>query len=507
MSTSCNRGEPPHQRPTMNRLFLKLGGTILALLLVVGTAYVVVTSYISEDYISEVNQQLYGGIAEHTVSEVKPLVNGQVDTSQIQAIMHSMMIINPSVEVYLLEPDGDIITYVAPYKRVQLEKVALSPIKEFIAADPTDRPLIKGDDPRNPEKSNIFSAAEIRDSTGKLEGYAYIILSGEEQASVTGTLASSYILKLGMNLFFLSLFLAFLVSLLAIRYLTRNLRRIETAVHRFQEGDYEARIDTDNRGEFAVVGNTFNAMANRISANINEMKSLDQLRRELIANISHDLRTPLAIIQGFVETLLMKNDTMPATDRQRHLNTIFNGSERLSALISQLFEYSKLEAKQIEPQKEAFSVGELAQDVAHKFSVLAKDKNISIEVDRPADLPRIFADLGLVERVLQNLMDNALKFTPAGGKVTISMAADRHNVKISVVDTGPGIPEADLPFLFDRYRKGARTSTGKNVGAGLGLAIVKKILELHDQSIEIKSRLKEGTSFIFELPQQPAIAQ
>ncbi|WP_020571098.1 sensor histidine kinase [Neolewinella persica] len=488
----------------MNRLFLKLGGIILALLLVVGTAYVVVTSYISEDYIAEVNQQLYGGIAEHTVSEVKPLVNGQVDTSQIQEIMHSMMVINPSVEVYLLEPNGDIITYVAPYKRVQLERVDLRPVKAFIAADPADRPLIKGDDPRHPEKSNIFSAAEIRNSTGKLEGYAYIILSGEEQASVTGPLASSYMLKLGKNLFFLSLLVAFLMSLLAIRYLTRNLRRIETAVQRFQEGDYEARIDTDNRGEFAVVSNTFNAMASRINANINEMKSLDQLRRELIANISHDLRTPLAIIQGFVETLIMKNDTMPPPDRERHLTTIFNSSERLSSLISQLFEYSKLEAKQIEPQKEAFSVGELVQDIAQKFSVLAKDKNIAIEVERPADLPRIFADLGLVERVLQNLMDNALKFTPVGGKVTISMAADRHNVKISVVDTGPGIPEADLPFLFDRYRKGARTSSGKNVGAGLGLAIVKKILELHDQSIEIKSRVKEGTSFIFELPQQSA---
>jgi signal transduction histidine kinase len=488
----------------MNRLFLKLGGIILALLLIVGTAFVVVISYISDDYIAEVNQQLYGCIAEHTVAEVKPLVNGQVDTSQIKEIIHSMMIINPSVEVYLLEPNGKIITYVAPSKRVQLERVDLNPVKEFIAAEPATRPLIKGDDPRHPGKPNIFSAAEILDSTGRLEGYAYIILSGDEQASVAGPLASSYILKLGINIFSLSLLLAFLMSLVAIRYLTRNLRRIETAVHRFQEGDYEARIDTDNRGEFAVVGNTFNAMADRIYANINEMKSLDQLRRELIANISHDLRTPLAIIQGFVETLIMKNETMAGADRVRHLNTIFNSSERLSGLISQLFEYAKLEAKQIEPLKEAFSVDELAQDVAHKFSVLAKDKDITIEVERPANLPRIFADLGLVERVLQNLMDNALKFTPSGGKVTIRMEADRHTVKISVVDTGPGIPEADLPFLFDRYRKGARTSSGKNVGAGLGLAIVKKILELHDQSIEIKSRVKEGTSFIFELPQQPA---
>lgn len=484
----------------MNRLFLKLGGITLAMLLVVGTAYVLISSYIRADYLAEMNQQLYGDIAEHTVKEVKPLVNGRVDTTSIQDIMHSMMIINPSVEVYLLEPDGNIITYVAPYKKVVLEKVDLGPIKEFIATPKADRPLIKGDDPRHPDKSNIFSAAEIRDSSGVLEGYAYIILSGDEQAAVAGPLATNYTYKLGTNLFFLSLLAAFLMSIFAIRYLTRNLRRIEATVHRFQDGDYDARVDADKGGEFAVVANTFNSMAGRISAQIDDLKSLDTLRRELIANISHDLRTPLAIIQGFVETLLMKTDTMPPEDRKRHLNTILNSSERLGRLIEQLFEYSKLEAQQIEPHKEVFSVGELAQDVANKFSVLAASKNISIEVGRSENLPRIFADLGLVERVLQNLMDNALKFTPEGGTVQINLLADRHNVRISVEDSGPGIPEADLPFIFDRYRKGERTSSGSNFGAGLGLAIVKKILELHDQTIEIKSQVKKGTSFIFELP-------
>jgi signal transduction histidine kinase len=312
-------------------------------------------------------------------------------------------------------------------------------------------------------------------------------------------------LKLGANLFFLSLLAAFLMAMIAIRYLTRNLRKIETAVHRFQDGDYEARVDTDTKGEFAVVATTFNDMADRIGANINEMKSLDQLRRELIANISHDLRTPLAIIQGFVETLIMKTEEMPPEDRKRHLQTIYNSSERLSGLISQLFEYSKLEAQQIEPTKEAFNVGELAQDVAHKFSVLAAGKEIEIKLDVPQQLPRIFADLGLVERVLNNLMDNALKFTPKGGQILLEIRADQNDVRVRVADTGPGIPEAEIPFIFDRYRKGNRSANGRNVGAGLGLAIVKKILELHDKSIRIQSKLKEGTSFIFELPRMEVV--
>ncbi len=483
-----------------NRLFLKLSAILLLVFVLVGGAYVAISGYIAEDYVGEINQRLYGDIAGHTVKEVTPLVDGVVDTAAIQEIMHSMMVINPSVEVYLLEPDGKIVTYLAPDKTMELRQVNLTPILEFIAADPADRPYLIGDDPRHKTKCNPFSAAEIRNAAGELEGYVYIILGGDKQAAVVASLSSSYMGKLGGILFAFSLLAAFGKSLLALRYLTRNLRNIERTVHRFEEGDYAARIPTDGSGEFADIATTFNAMATRIDQNIDEIKSVDKLRRELIANISHDLRTPLAIIQGFVETLLMKNDTMAAGEREKHLNTVYNSTDRLSGLVGQLFEYSKLEARQIEPRKEAFDVGELAQDVAHKFTFLAKSKNIEIRLEMPDRLPRIFADLGLVERVLNNLMDNALKFTPAGGQVLLKMRADHNQVQVTVADTGPGIPESELPFLFDRYRKGERTAAGGNAGAGLGLAIVKKILELHDQSIEIRSKVREGTSFVFGLP-------
>lgn len=486
-----------------NRFFLKLSGFVLLLLLVIGGAYVVIASYINEDYVAEVNQQLYGGIAEHMVTEIKPLVDGQVDTTMIQDIMHSMMVINPSVEVYLLDPEGEIITYVAPNKKVQLERVDLDPVREFISAGADQRPFVRGDDPRHPDAANIFSAAELRDAAGGLEGFVYIILSGDEQKAVTALLQTSYRYRLGLTLFFLSLLAAFIAGLLGLRYLTRNLRRVVETIHRFKDGDYQARIKTAGDGEFATVAATFNDMADRINANIEEMKSVDNLRRELIANISHDLRTPLAIIQGFVETLIMKNEHLPAEERERHLTTILNGSERLSHLIAQLFEYSKLEARQIEPHKEVFNVGELAQDVTHKFSILAEKKGITIRRDIPQRIPLIFADLGLVERVLNNLMDNALKFTPPGGEVLLQMRADNDAVEVRVTDTGPGIPEAELPHIFDRYRKGERTGDGVNAGAGLGLAIVKKILELHDQGIQIQSRVREGTSFIFQLPPAP----
>ena len=486
-----------------NRLFFQLAGSLLLVFLLIGVAYVGISSYIADDYVGEINQRMYGDVAEYTVREVQPLVDGNVDTTSIQEIMHAMMIINPSVEVYLLEPDGQIVTYVAPYKTVELDRVDLKPIKQFVAAGKAgkQRPYLKGDDPRHQDICNPFSAAELRSETGELEGYIYIILGGDQQAAVTAELRRGYLGRLGGSLFFLSLLAAFLLSLVAFRYLTRNLRRLERTVQRFETGDYAARAETDGRGAFSQMATTFNHMASRIEASVDQMKSVDKLRRELIANISHDLRTPLSIIKGFVETLLMKNDTLTADQRATHLTTVFNSADRLDGLIGQLFEYSKLEARQIEPQPEAFSISELAQDVAAGYAVLAQEKDIRIEVEAPNQLPRIYADLRLVERVLQNLLDNALKFTPPGGEVRLQLQADDQRVQVTIVDTGPGIPAEELPFIFDRYRRGDRTAAGgRNTGAGLGLAIVKKILELHNQTIEIKSRVRQGTSFVFGLP-------
>ena len=280
---------------------------MLALLVVLGVTYVVITGYVAREYLQEVNQRLYGGIANSTVNEVRPLVDGKVDTLAIQDIMHSIMVMNPSAEVYLLDTTGHIITYVAPHKKILLEEVSLTPVRAFIASE--ERPFIKGDDPRHPGEEKVFSAAQL-ENEGKLEGYLYIILASEEQAAVTEDLSGNYMLRLGSSWFFISLLGAMALGLLAIWYLTRNLRRIVAVVRRFKEGDYEARISHAEEGDLHLLGATFNEMADTIVANIEQLQSVERLRRELIANVSHDLRTPLAIMQGYVETLQMKAENL-----------------------------------------------------------------------------------------------------------------------------------------------------------------------------------------------------
>jgi signal transduction histidine kinase len=479
-----------------NRIYWKISLTFLGMLIIVGIGYVMITGYVAKQYMQEANQKLYGGIADTATIQLKELIDeeGNVDTLKIKDLMHSLMVINPSIEVYLLDKQGNIITHVAPFKRVKLTEVNLKPVKKFISKK--KKPFIKGDDPRHPGEEKVFSAAKILDGE-TLTGYLYIILASEEQAAVTDTLFDSYMLKMGVQMFIIALLVALILGLLAIWYLTKNLSNIIEKVRRFKEGDYDARIENANDKDLSVLSNTFNEMADTIVANMDELKSVEKLRRELIANVSHDLRTPLAIMQGFVETLLIKNDSLSVNERAHYLNIVLDSSDKLKALIAQLFEYSKLEAKQIEAQKEAFFISDLVQDIFHKYQVLAQEKSISLEVDIPKNLPLVFADISLVDRVLQNLIDNALKFTPNNGTVRIVLQKMNESVEVKIADNGPGMSEEAQSAIFERYNKSQNQA---NLGAGLGLAIVKKILELHDATIKVQSQLNKGTAFMFELP-------
>ena len=182
-------------------------------------------------------------------------------------------------------------------------------------------------------------------------------------------------------------------------------------------------------------------------------------------------------------------------DREKYLNIIMNSSERLSSLISQLFEFSKLDTQQIQLQKEPFKIDELLTSSLEEYQVLAKKKGVHLEMDCPENAPVVYADMFLIERVVQNLLDNALKFTSEKGMIKVCVKGHNSSVEVSIIDSGCGIDKEHQTKIFNRYEK-AKSSKG----AGLGLSIVQKILELHEGAISVKSELGHGTRFIFSLP-------
>jgi signal transduction histidine kinase len=357
------------------------------------------------------------------------------------------------------------------------------------------RPM--GDNPKQPGEPSIFSAAPVYEK-GRLVGYVYAVLASEKQKAILQSLDNNLYFRLAGYMFYAALAVAFIVGIVTFFLITDSICRIAGVVKRFKEGDYTARIEGYARGNLGMLTSTFNEMADVIVDNIDKISATDKFRQELIANISHDLRTPLSIMQGYVETLMMKKDELTAADREKYLTIVYDSNRKLSVLVEQLFQYAKLEANLITPEKEPFLIAELAADIMMAYQLKADEKQIRLSIQAPETLPLVFADISLTERVLQNLLDNAFKFTPAGGTITILLTETNAGVKVAVTDTGVGISPEDLTHIFERYKQIHPRSPGSK-GMGIGLAIVKKILELHQAAITVSSEPGKGTTFNFEL--------
>ena len=477
-----------------NSLFWKVSATFLGALTIFAgiTIYIFVNS--AGDYCTEVNQKMNKDLASSTAQMVKPfLENGAVNKVAVEDMVHSMMVINPSIECYLLDTEGKILSYVAPKKVVKLEEVSLVPIQHFLENQTEE--IIYGDDPRNPGETKTFSAAEVIEN-GKLKGYIYIVLASQEYVSASDMLLGSYILKLSTRSVVLALIVTILFGVFAFWFITKKINFLTDGINQFRKGKLDTRIEVDSKDELDAVASTFNQMADTIQENIEKLKGLDELRKELIGNVSHDLRTPIATIRGFAETLAMKIDTYNKEEQEKYLNIIVKSCEKLQSLVSDLFELSKLETNQIELEKEPFSISELILDNIGKYKLMVNEKNIHFNTVIADDLPLVNADISKIDRVVQNLIDNAIKFTDPNGTITLGLKVNENKqVEVSISDTGIGIKKEEIPHIFDRYYK------GKSKGStGLGLAIVKKIVELHQTTISVDSALNKGSSFSFLLP-------
>jgi signal transduction histidine kinase len=491
-------GNHQFKKPKLfSSLYWKIAAVFLFALLIISLVYLYIAAFTAEMYFQEASQRLNEEVAQHIAEENQFFVNGKANQEALKNIFHDIMVINPSIEVYLLNTEGKILSYFAPNKKVTLEYVPLGPIKEFLKSGASS--FVMGVDPKNEHIEKTFSAAKVYEGSVQ-RGYIYVILSGEEFDNAASFVVGSYILRLGVRSMTITLIAAALFSLIALGLITKNLRRIITVVRKFKEGDLKARIKLKSKGELREFADSFNEMADTIVKNIDEIKTMDNLRRDLVANVSHDLRTPLAAIQGYLETILIKKDSLSEFEKENYLKTILNSTERLKTLVSELFELSKLEARETKPKLEPFSIGEIVQDIKQKNKVIAEKKGIDLNVDFPYNLPLVYADIGMMEKVIQNLLENAIKFTSENGSVTIKLEPQGHMILVKVQDSGEGISSDALPHIFDRYQRNERSGQLENKGLGLGLAIVKRILEVHEIEISVESTKGKGTSFSFQIP-------
>jgi signal transduction histidine kinase len=385
---------------------------------------------------------------------------------------------------------------------LKTDHVSMEPI--FLFSEAKARLPILGDNPREPSVKRIFSSCPIPVS-GETEGYLYITLGEGELETITGMLRSSHIVNISIYAAVASLLLVSAVGLLLFNQLTKRLRSLSKELERFKEGGFSAPF-TEEIGRSRTGGDeidrlqsVFREMAAMISEQVRELKESDSLRRELVTNVSHDLRTPLTSMQGYLETLAVKRD-LTIEERKEYLERAIGHSDRLRRLISDLFELARLDAHEVKAHLEPFALGELALDVLQEFQLLAEDRGIKLVSDLDPHLPFVMADIGLVERALENLIKNAILYTPRGGIVTLTVKPGQDQLTVEIADTGKGMREEDLPHIFDRYYRADTAEDETTDGTGLGLAITKRIVELHGSSITVESNPGAGSTFSFALP-------
>ncbi|MDO9328873.1 MAG: HAMP domain-containing sensor histidine kinase [Pseudomonas sp.] len=447
----------------------------------------------------EVVQGLSRDLAQHIARDTVLMDTNGLMPNAVRELFSKLMLVNPSVEVYLLDNEGLIVGSAAPEGRMRRDRVDLAPIQRLLKGEALP---ILGDDPRSVDGRKVFSAAPLQ-VNGKPEGYLYVVLLSEEHDRFAERGATSAALNTALLSIGLVASLCLIAGLAAFALITRPLRRLTDRVSQFDiDGVPSTPPASDpvekasSHDEIAVLDAAFRQMQTRLGEQWRSLTRQDQERRELVANISHDLRTPLASLHGYLETLSLKDATLSPADRRRYLGIALDQSRKVGGLAQSLLELVRLEHGFVQPVLERFSLTDLVQDIFQKFELTAEARQIELKANFAPNVSAVCADLGLIERVLTNLFDNALRDTPLGGEIELSLRPQGPFIEVTVSDTGPGIaPELREGLFLRPFNIGGARRDG-----GLGLRIVHRILQLHGREIQLIDVPGRGATFRFSLP-------
>lgn len=484
----------------MRTLYTKLSLLLVSLLVFVGIFYILM-SFSSITYCQKESTQKFNfDLAKNLVTDRKIVQSGQLNQKALSTTFMEYMVINPSIELYLIDIDGRILSYSAEPGKVKRKSISLEPVHAFLRGE--ELPLL-GDDPRSHDKQKIFSVTPIPEQ-GKLQGYLYVVLHSEQYENTQKILKETLLWTHTGIALVTSLVITLGIGLIVFRKLTLRIKRLATDMDQFCNSDFnqfKPRQPIANpTDEIDLLSNTFNKMAIHLVEHIKERQEQNNLHRELVANISHDLRTPIAILHGYLETLSIKANTLSPQEQQNYIHQALQSSKQLNTLIAELFQLAKLESSETALHKVNFNLSELTHDIVQKFQLRAVDNHIQLTLKVQEQSIFAFADIGLIARVLENLLDNALKFTPEHKQINVSLTEKETAIVIQVQDNGKGIPEKELSKVFERFYQASNNH--RNQPGGLGLAIAKRIMELHHGTIEVTSSTAKGTLFTVTLPKK-----
>ena len=405
----------------------------------------------------------------------------------------------PGAQIYIVDAAGYIVADLSMNAdSPKATTVDPTPIAAF-ADHPFDRKMpVYHDDPGAVGHRNLFIAAPV--IIEKKKHYLYAILEQIIPRETTDSTLDRFLPHYAAATIGVLLCIGIVSVTTVFSLLTRRMSVLVSVVDRYRNGDFAARTQIKGNDEVSELADSVNLMAQTIEQQITELKTRDELRRELIASVSHDLRGPVGVLklctQKFATSELVQEDA-ELSERCRVLD---RSTESLSTLLSQLFELAKLETREQAPECITLPCAELLGELVDRYKEYAETKGIQLLFVPGDDTLTAYCDPVLIERAIANLLENAITYTLDGGSVRVFAEKRDGGVWIAVQDTGVGIAAEDLQHVFDRTFRVRKWASRSDSSGGLGLAIVKKIIEVHGSTIEVESKENEGSCFSFVLP-------
>jgi len=480
------------------RLYTRQVIGLVGIFLLMGIVFVLLSMVLSRHDADIVSQAVNRDLANQVLVENPLLTNGQINDDLVSQSFDYLMRVNPSIEAYLIDLDGTIRNFSAEPAKVKRDRVAVEPIVEFLA-NPDKFPIL-GDDPRSTDKTKVFSVTPLV-ANGASLGYLYVVLRGENVDLVQRVLNRSRAARSTALAVGLSMLGGLITSLLLFGFLGRRLTALADRIAKFELPasklrNLNAKTVSKPQDEVELLESTFESMSSRIRDQLHELADTDESRRELIARVSHDLRTPLSVLRTHIESLQLRYLKLTHEQRLRHISTANREIVHLNKLVDDLFDLSRLEARERSIETEPVCLSDLVQDVVHKHRLRASDVGIELLCDIDEDFLWTEGEISSLERMLDNLVTNAIQYSPTGKSVHVGLTEVGAFLELVVHDQGPGIPPKDHVRVFEPF---FRTNQSLKDGTGLGLSIAKRVAEIHRGTIQVVES-DTGARLLVRLP-------
>ena len=475
-------------RKSISVAFFSLVSTlmVLGIVLMGASEWVLFKNYFAKDRYETLDQVV--GVTQRTAQYLVQQAE-LPEGDELDALSTKLEIIGESAEAYLFftDNDGRVMIASSPDKLESL--IVPEEMMEKIDASDADYYHVFGTLGGMLDGKSYITVSEMRNENGQPSGYLFLCSSGEQLTQFKQQFWSNFLLSACVMLLCASI-----LTKLLMRKLTDPLQKVTDAAQRFGGGDLSVRVEgVEGEGEVADLARTFNRMADNIQTN-------DNSRGQFMGNIAHELRTPMTTIKGFVDGIL--DGTIPPEMQNHYLQLVSEETGRLARLIQNMLDLSKLESGEYQVNARMFNIWETLTGVALAAEQRINDGMIELEGLTMDEKVLVYADPDLIHQVAYNLLDNAIKFTPAGGTIRFSVEKLGPETEIAVWNSGQGISPEALPYVFQRFYKEDRSRGLHARGAGLGLNICKVLVNLSGGQIRVESQQGEWCRFVFTLPSQ-----